>query len=291
MQTIPFLYRWAGLLLLAVAAGGCSMGQMAVRGSMPLLEGGMEAMNHETDLELAREAIPATLKMLEGMLAQDPGNAKLRLLAAQGFYGYGFAFVEAGAPGRAAALYRRCFDHARQALPGGLGSQVETLPLRQLEAALGRLGKDEVPALFWSASCWSKWIDMNRDDPRSIAGLARAAAMMERALALDPGYYYGGPELFFGVYYGSRPPMLGGDLERAERHFARAREYSGGRLLLVDVFYAEYLARQRLDREAFHARLTRVIETPVGNFPEMAFANQVARERARRLLAKEDQWF
>ena len=81
------------------------MGQVAVRGSMPMMEGGVESMNRETDLELARRAMPANLKMLEGMIYTDPGNSELRIVAAQGFYGYALAFVESHEPERAAELY------------------------------------------------------------------------------------------------------------------------------------------------------------------------------------------
>ncbi len=101
---------------LALLLTGCSMSQMVVRTSTPMLDGGITAMNHETDLVLAKDAIPASLKMLEGMLEKDPGNGLLREYAAQGFYGYGYGFVEDDDPRRASALYRRGFDHAQQAL-------------------------------------------------------------------------------------------------------------------------------------------------------------------------------
>ncbi|WJW76555.1 TRAP transporter TatT component family protein [Thiohalobacter sp. IOR34] len=280
------------LLLLLPLLGGCSVSQVVVRSSMTLMEGGIEAMNRETDLELARAAIPATLKMLDGMLVEDPHNRRLRLYAAEGYYGYSYAFVEPESRRRAAALYRRCFDQARLALAdGGLDIDIRRVPLAELDRALAKTGQRAVPALFWSASCWAKWIDMNRDDPRGIARLTRAARLMQRVLELDETFYHGGPHLFFGVYYGARAPMFGGDFEKSARHFARAREISQGRLLMVDVLHAEFLARQMMDRKTFHQRLTAVLETPPGSFPELGFANQVARERARALLAKEAAWF
>jgi hypothetical protein len=259
---------------------------------MPLMDGGNIAMNRETDLKLARDAIPTTIKLLEGMLVSDPGNERLRIYAAQAFYGYGYSFVEQEDPARAAGFYRRCVGHARVALEkAGLAGDVRTLPLAALREAVARLDEKAVPALFWTASCLAKQADIDRTDPRTLARLGRAAILMERVLALDETYYYGGPHLFFGVYYGGRAPMFGGDFDRAERHFARAREITHGKLLMVDLLYAEFLARQRLDRETFHARLTRVLEAPDDLFPEMALANAVARQRARYLLGKESQWF
>lgn len=284
--------RGACLLLLSVLATGCSTSQIVVRGAMPLMDGGLEAMNRETDLELARSAIPATLKMLEGMSIGDPGNATLRVYLAQGFYGYGYSFVEQDAPDRAVALYTRCLKHAQAALDSqGFSVDIESAPLDTLETALAGASSRQVPALFWAASCMAKRTDMSRTDPRSIAQLARAASVMQRVLALDENYYHGGPHLFFGVYYGGRAPMFGGDPARSAEHFARARAATGGKLLMVDVLHAEFLDRQQFDRAAFHDRLTAVMNAPDDLFPEMAFANRVARQRAQYLLSKETEWF
>ena len=73
--------------LCALALSACSMGQMVARSSLSILESGNIAMNRETDLELARAAIPANLKLIEGLILELPDNAELRLQAAQGFYG------------------------------------------------------------------------------------------------------------------------------------------------------------------------------------------------------------
>ena len=282
----------ATLLLLAALLGGCSTSQIVVRGAMPLMDGGLAAMNRETDLLLARDAIPATLKMLEGMSVQDPHNAELRLYLAQGFYGYSYSFVELDAPDRAVALYTRGLDHAKSALASeGFTADPEHAPLDQLDRALDGAAARHVPALFWAASCMAKRTDVQRTDPRSIAQLARAARLMERVLALDENFYYGGPHLFFGVYYGGRAPMFGGDYAKSARHFAQGRAASAGKLLMGDVLYAEFLARQQLDRTTFHDKLTAVIAAPDDLLPEMAFANRVAKQRAQYLLSKEAEWF
>ena len=42
---------------------------------------------------------------------------------------------------------------------------------------------------------------------------------MKRTHELDPDYNFAGSDLFFGVYYASRPKLLGGDPEKAKEHF------------------------------------------------------------------------
>lgn len=288
----PVLIRCMAIALCGLALGACSMGQMVARSSLSILDSGNVAMNRETDLELARAAIPANLKLIEGLILELPDNAELRLQAAQGFYGYAYGFLEDADNPRASALYRRGLEHALRALAvAGLAGDVAALPQDELEHRLAALDRGAVPALFWSASCWGKWIDMNRDEPARIAEMGKAAALMARVLELDENYYHGGAHLFFGVYYGAKPPMLGGDFERSARHFDKARAVTGGKLLLGDLLRAQYLARQQLDRQQFHERLTAVINAPPDLFPEMALVNAIAKQKAKQMLAREKEWF
>ena len=291
-QTIRRLKAVCALLLLAATLAGCSASKIAVQGSMLLMDGAKEAMNREQDLEFAHQAMAANIKMLEGLVYTDPQNSELRLTLAEGLQGYAFAFVEAEQPERAMNFYQRCYDQASAASRlANFAETVDSGSLKDLDALLASARPADVPAMFWSGYCIAKWVDLNRDEVKSFARLSRAVALMERVMALDDAFYHAGPHMFFGAYYGGRSRVLGGDFERSERHFARARELTGGKLLIVDVLQAEYLERQRLDRDAFHDRLTAVLEAADDLYPEMTFLNEVSKARARRLLAKEAEWF
>jgi hypothetical protein len=270
----------------------CSMGQMVVRGSQTILDSGIDSMNRETDLQLARDAMPANLKLIEGMLIEDPKNAELRLYAAEGFYGYSFGFIETENPARAKQLYRRCYGHAQLALQQvGVDVDPEVATPEAVEAAVGKAGKKAVPALFWTANCLGKWIDLSRDDLALVASLANVAILMQRVLELDNEFYFGGAHIFFGVYYGGRSPMLGGDFARAEAEFQRAAEINDNKLLIVNLLQAEFLDRQRLDQQAFNQRLTAILEAPDDLYPEMALINGIAKQKAALLLDLEGEWF
>ncbi len=285
-------FRYLTLAILLPWLGACSMGQIVARSSTSIMDGGVDAMNRETDLQLAAIAIPANLKLVEGLLVEDPGNKILLDNAAMGFYGYAFGFVELEDRQRALDLYARCFHYGERALQArGVDIDLERASPDDIESAVARLRKSAVPALFWTASCQAKQIDLNREDPGLIAQLASSERLMNRVLELQPDYYYGSVYLFYGVYYGGRAPMLGGDLQRADDYFSKARAETDGKLLMVDVMQAEYLERQRFEPERFRQLLTTVIDTPVGSFPEMALANQIARQRAEILLGYEEEWF
>jgi hypothetical protein len=272
--------------------GACSMGQIVARSSESIMDGNIEAMNRETDLTLAATAIPANIKLIEGLIVEDPHNAVLLTNAAQAFYGYAYGFVELDSPERADALYARGVEYGVRALRKlGFEPDLSRANPDELDSALSKLTRQAVPALFWTANNLAKQIDLDRTDPARIAQLGSAERLMYRVRELEPDFYYGSVHLFYGVYYGSRAPMLGGDYARAEQNFSAARAVTGGKLLIVDVLQAEYLERQRLDAKRFNQLLTDVISNPVGSFPEMALANQIARSWARALLEKQDDWF
>ena len=270
---------------------GCSIDQMLVRASTPMIEGGVEALNHETDLELAEESIPANLNMLMGMINLDPDNAQLHTFAAQAFYGLSYGFNEDNRPQRASSFYLRGRQHGLRALEISGAKNLMDSPISDFEEQISHLDEDDVAAMFWTASCWAKWIDMHRDDTQAIAQLARATALMQRVIDLDETFYYGGAHMYFGVYYGSRSPMLGGNFEKSVQHFDRAREITNGKLLIPDLLQAQYLSRQQQDRNDFHQRLTAVTNAPDDLMPELGLQNEIAKRKARMLLMKESEWF
>ena len=159
---------------------GCSIDQMLVRASTPMIEGGVDALNHETDLDLAEDSIPANLNMLLGMINIDPDNAQLQTYAAQAFYGLAYGFNEDNRPERASAFYLRGLAHGLKALEINGANNLQNSPIADFEEQVARLGKDDVAAMFWTASCWAKWIDMHRDDAEALAELVRATALMQR---------------------------------------------------------------------------------------------------------------
>ena len=270
---------------------GCSMNQLVAQSSRGLIEVGVRSMNQEGDLELARAALPANLKLTESLILELPKDAGLRMAAAEGFYGYAYGFVEDESPERASRLYKRGLDHALAGLEltGGVTNILEASP-DEIAERVKTLGPEAVPGLFWVASNWAKWIDLNRNNPARIADLPKTARLMQRVLELNPDFYFGGPSLFFGVYYGGRPPMLGGDFVKSAQYFDEAAIRGQHRWLLTEVLRAQYLLRQMGDRPAFHSRLSAVLsaeDSPI----EMSLANEIARAKARRLLAQEEDLF
>ncbi|RDH82378.1 MAG: hypothetical protein DIZ80_08770 [endosymbiont of Galathealinum brachiosum] len=270
----------------------CSMAELTVKASMPMIEGGMIAMNRETDLLLAEAAMPANIELMEGMIINAPDNEDLRNYASQAYYGYAYGFVEDNNPQRAASFYQRGLKHALYNLQNnGLSQKILSGDLESLQTKLNSLDEDDVASLFWAASNWAKWIDHNRDKAEAIADLPKTVMIMQRVIDLDEGFFMAGPHLFFGVYNGNRSPMLGGNYSLSEEHFNKARQLNNNQLLIVDLLQAEYLDRQKFDQQAFHQRLTKLINTTSDNNADLSLINNIAKQKAKRLLKKESAWF
>ena len=89
----PYALLFIGLML-----AGCSPSRMAFQAALPLVESQVLAMQEERDPKLVKQAIPANLKILEGLLKQDPDNTWILENLAEGFCGYAFSFLEGTEP-------------------------------------------------------------------------------------------------------------------------------------------------------------------------------------------------
>jgi hypothetical protein len=94
-----------------------------------------------------------------------------------------------------------------------------------------------------------------------------------------------------GSLYAAPPKAMGGNPEKAKRHFQRAFELSKSKLLVVQLMYAKFYAVQIQDKALFVKTLSEIIATPVNSFPERNLANEVAKRKAKDLLEKVDTLF
>lgn len=264
---------------------GCSTQKMAVRLALPLVEGQYTALQEEADPKLAESALPANLKLMEGFLKEDENNSGLLMRLSEGFCSYSFSFIEEFDPDRAAALYQRGKNYALRALVAETDIEnVGRLNLDQLNSALAKMGKKNVPVLFWLGQCWGGWLMLSLDNPRAFADISKVESLMKRVLDLDASYNYAGPHMFLGAFYGSRSKLLGGDPEKSRYHFEQSLALTGNRFLLARVMFAKTYAVQVQDKELFAEQLNAVIKSSGNILPEQRLANEVAKLKATRLM-------
>ncbi len=279
------------LPLTAALLAGCVQ-SIALSTMGGLLDKGFSAFTEESDLDFAGKALPGNLKLLEVMLKNDPDDARLLLLASQGYSSYALGFLEDDSIDAARMMYLRGRDFGLRILrqdPGLAGALDGSVD--DLNRVLAGAPQSDVPALFWTAFGWGGYVYLSLTQPDAIADIPRMEAIMNFVARVDSGYYFDGADTFLGTLYGSRPKILGGDPGIARQHFEKALRVTKGKFLLTYVYYARSYAVQTQNKELFEELLTRVDTTSLDVLPEYRLANAIAKKKAKLLRAQEPDLF
>jgi hypothetical protein len=279
------------LFLVVVFVPGCFSSRQIVAERAPeLFREVARSANRQSDVALVRQAVPAYLLLIDGMIQSTPQGRDLLLAGAQAYSGYA-AVLDEDERDRAADLNKKAKTYAQKALDltspfGGFIGK----PLEDFQKRLEQTQKKDVPTLFSVGNVWGTWI-AGDGGPEAMADLPWVEALMGRVLQLEPGYYYGGAHLFRAILLSARPEQFGGNLKKSEEDFQKARAYGQGKFLMTEVYYAEYYARQTLNRDLYVSALKRVLDTPADMEPDVTLANTLARRKAEKLLSRVEEFF
>lgn len=284
----PAKFIRTGLLLVFfLSVSGC--GQMLVNS---LMKPTIDNLQRQSDPELVCEGAPAFLLMLDSLIVSRPDDSSLLLSATQAYTAYSLALEECGRPERAVRLAVKAKEYGLALLAGlpTLTTAGNNSPTEYKQALAG-VKKNDVEALFWGGYGWAVWVRSQHGSPASLISLPKIEQIMLRTLELDERIYHGAAHLFLATYYGSRPLLLGGEPEKSRYHFDRALSISNRQFLPIQVAYAESYARLALDRDLYENLLREVIDFPLESRPELTLSNQIAKQRAERLLSEADLYF
>jgi hypothetical protein len=290
----------------------CAPQTLIVRQMTSLLDKGITAFERDGDLDLVEKAIPANIKLMEAMLANDPADDRLATLISRLYGSYGFGFIETrlesilyspssqirdeqpdsdAIKAQLNRIFEKGMTYAMDALEKRTpGAQVAFAKVTSIAPYLARLEKADVAPLFWYGFNLGAWVNRNVDSIRAISRAHVAVKVMERVLELDPEYNYGGAHLFLLASFGSRSPMLGGDMNRAQDHYKQLKQIAGDGYLLADLFYGRFCLQQRQDRDGFMAIMQRIIDHKPAD-DNTALYNAIAARRAKIYMAAVDRLF
>jgi hypothetical protein len=286
--------------LALVAASGCSLKKTVINSTGLFMDDVVDEFLAESDFEFAREAGPANLKLLDGLIkGSNYENDGLLIKGCKLYSMYAMAFFEDEGTDkksekinmkRAANFYKRAYEYGMKIMlknpdfkavsEGSLDDFIKVMPA---------FGKTDIDTLFWTAFAWGSYINLNRNSASDIADLPKVVAMINRVIEIDTGYFYGIPHLFLIVNY-SMPAMFGGDLEKAKAEYMKIKEISGAKFIIADFFMAKFYAVQSQNKEMFEQLLKGIAEADPNIIPENIFT-QVAKRKAELLLAKENDIF
>jgi predicted anti-sigma-YlaC factor YlaD len=297
--------RWLTLLVALaalVALPACSIRKFATKSVANSLTSGPDVYATDDDPELVREAIPFGLKTIEGLLATLPNHEGLLLSACRGFTQYAVGFVAADADllppekfeeqealhARALRLCLRARDYGLRGLElkhKGLTARLQSDP-----GAAKEITVKELPMLFWTAAAWGSAISLGKDHPELMADVSVVRALFARGLELNESYEAG---MFHEamIPLEALPTAMGGSLDRARQHFARARELSKDGRASVFVTQAENVSIQTQNRAEFQKLLDQALAVDPNRDSLQRMPTLVSQRKARGLLLRMNDLF
>jgi len=279
-------------LMLSVLAS-CSFNSFVVGQMTPVFKKSAEALYEETDLQLAEQALASNLKLLEGLLKNDPDNKELLLLLAEGYSGYALGFVEDIDPQRAARFYDRAFVYGIKVLLDTDDSvwKWNEANKKRLEKAIENAGKNETPELFWTAFALAGKLNLSLNDPSALIHLPVIEALADKIEQLQPSFFNGGVYLLKGSIAGMKPRILGGNPEKALEYFNKNLELTVGKFLLTYIYMSKFYAAKILNEELFDEYLKNVDQFDLDAATQLALFNQIAKKKAQILKDQKESIF
>jgi hypothetical protein len=304
-------------VVFAVNLLACDIGQLTVGTTAKVLVRAQPSLQQESDYQLAHDALPATLKTIEGFWIVDPGNSDLLGILTEGYCQYGTAFIEddweiakfakqlddvAYHNARATHIFTRCLNYALKQL--GARWQTELFETTEKVAQLIKdTGAGHRDHMMWAALALGSIINHNLNRADTLAYVSTVKLILDRVLELDKAHlparqdYAALPHLAYGMIYSTGSAQIGGDAAKARAAFETAlqltadKTHTAGRLLLARALMGYRVGLMTNDQAFFHAQLKQVLETDPAVWPEQRLANEVAHRRARRYLSHEKDLF
>jgi tetratricopeptide (TPR) repeat protein len=277
-------------IITVISLTGCV--KLALRSSHSVVANLTHSIFEECDPRLAELSIPTELKILEGILKNDPENKQLLTSLCMGFTGYALLFIEEDDPEWASSLYLRARNYGFMAL----GEKAQSLITKSanketIDNVLKGIDKSDVDPLFWTTMSWNAWINLNLDKPTALSQIGTAEACLKRMLEIKPDFLYGSPYVLMGTIHAAKPKMLGGNANTARDYFHKAMELSKGEFLLVHYFYAKYYTVMAQDKRLFLQLISHAEETPPEISKEVCLINAVMKQKLLRLKKNIDELF
>jgi predicted anti-sigma-YlaC factor YlaD len=294
----------AMVCIVSTLAGCGLMKRKAVGMVASTLASSGDVFTRDEDPELVGQAIPFGLKLYESLLDSSPKNKDLLIATCSNFTQYGVAYLETEAlvlgeaahhdevahlNTRALKLYLRAKGYCMRAMEvrfPGIAAALLKDPAGALEGAK----KADVPLLYWTAASWGSAIGLGIDKPELVIDLPVVRALAERAIALDETWSKGALHEMF-ISLDSQPEALGGSVDKARAHFARAVALQNASSPGAYVSLAIGVAAPAQDRAEFESLLKQALAIDPEKDPSTRLVTLVQQRRAQALLDHIDTMF
>jgi tetratricopeptide (TPR) repeat protein len=224
----------------------------------------------------------------------DDADTYTKLSRAQYLYGDGHLFFESeGSEAKMQeflAAHEKGLAYAEQGLRAFSAEYEKRIETGvKVEDAITVLDRSAVPLMYWYDVNLGKWAKAKGID-ETLKHKDRIFGIMSRVYELDPDYFYGAPDRYFGTYYAVAPAFAGGDVNKSKEYFEKSLKKAPN-YLVTHVLIAELLAPKLQDRALFDREIKFVLETPANVIPEVEAEAIIEKKKAERLSKMVDDLF
>mgnify|MGYP006280058497 CR=1 FL=1 len=239
-----------------------------------------------------RAKLEQAIAKWEEVVEADPNDARAltRLARANYFLADGFIALEEGQQKLEFEVYNKGVDYGERALlvlePG---FETDMKAGKSFEEAISKISDQGIEAAYWYCVNLGRFASKQGLSER-LYYKDKLKTAMERIMALEPKFFYGAPDRYFGGYYSILPGIAGRDTDRSARHFEASLEYAP-EYLGTRVVKAQFLATALDDEDMYREELETVLASDDTENPDIAPENRAAKRTAEKMLAEIEEIF
>lgn len=244
--------------------------QFAIRQVAPVMMENSEVLQKEKSWEFFKTSVPGSLQLAEVLLAEDPENPELLALLTKGYASYGFVINDTEAlvlrlqAEEEGAVFDQALSNLDKALRFGMRylklSGVSFADLNQavrsnnaqqlLRQSFDLKSARDRDAVLFTGISWLLSINYRTADMTMVSQVPHAYALIQAVCEINPNYQSGLCPTLEGIYYLSRPRMMGGDPVKGQKVLEAAmKRYPDNSL--IGVTYLEWYLVPAGDQQAY----------------------------------------
>ncbi len=166
---------------------------------------------------------------------------------------------------------------------------IVTQPEGTMEKGLHTLTRKEISALYWTASNIGKWVS-SKGIMAAFKYKIQLELMIDRVGKLDPSFFYGAVDRYWGAFYSLIPGHNANHLQKSKHHFQESLKVENYYLGTHLLFASAYAVKME-DKELFKKELEFIINTNVDEVPALKPENILEKRKAVILLKKLEEIF
>ncbi|MBF0297410.1 MAG: hypothetical protein HQK51_01745 [Oligoflexia bacterium] len=275
---IVFILSSSLLLLFLTSCSSIEVMSAKVSGSI-FKKASLEIEN-EKNLSIFKEATPAHLKLMEGLLYLYPQEMDLLSTLTKSYTAYALLADESDLieyeltqgpkfnEKKEAAIknYSKALTYGLRYLElknivfSDLMKNSNDLN-KMLELLTNNLNVEDengdIELVFFLAQSMGGLINLQKNKPEFLSMLPIVKTLFDWVCVKKPNFYNGGCDLFYGVYEMGRPPMLGGNPEKGKAYFLKAIKENPQNLFIRAMFLQYYYWRMN-DEDGFKIEIAKL---------------------------------